>query len=56
MVIPRGIPAAAIAALREHVCDFLVKPFKVEELCAVVISALTACTHDIEVISGILNG
>jgi CheY-like chemotaxis protein/anti-sigma regulatory factor (Ser/Thr protein kinase) len=52
LIIERGTPAAAIAALREHVCDFLVSPFTIEELRAVVNSALAECAADeIEVIS-----
>ena len=52
MIIERGAPAAAIRALREHVCDFLVRPFTIEELRVVVNSALVACpAHEIEVVS-----
>src|SRR5260370_10469822 len=51
-IVERGTPADAIRALREHVCDFLVNPFTIQELRAVVNSSLLTCLgHKIEAVS-----
>ncbi len=51
-IVERGTPAAAIRALRAHVCDFLIKPFTIQELRAVVNSSLATCpAQKIEVVS-----
>jgi len=51
-IAERSTPAAGILALREHACDFLIKPFTIQELRAVVNSALTTCAaQKIEVVS-----
>ncbi len=50
LTIEPGVPDAALRALREHVCDFLISPFTPEELRAVVNSALAGCpASEIEV-------
>ncbi len=52
LIVEHGTPEAAIGALREHVCDFLVRPFTIDELRTVVNLALAECpAHEIEVIS-----
>lgn len=45
-------PELMIGALRQHICDFLAKPFTAEELRAAVNNALTGCpVNAIEVVS-----
>jgi CheY-like chemotaxis protein/anti-sigma regulatory factor (Ser/Thr protein kinase) len=45
-------PEAVVGALREHVCDFLSKPFTQEELTEAVSATLAACpSAEIEVVS-----
>lgn len=52
MMTAYGTTEAVIGALREHVCDFLTKPFTIAELRAAVQLALTATdAAEIEVIS-----
>ncbi|HZN10905.1 MAG TPA: response regulator [Blastocatellia bacterium] len=43
MMTAHGTPDAIIGALRERVCDFLVKPFTISELRGAVSSALATC-------------
>src|SRR4030095_14507034 len=52
MMTAHGTPDAIIGALRERVCDFLVKPFTISELRGAVSSALaTSPPLKIEVVS-----
>ncbi|HWQ35657.1 MAG TPA: response regulator [Blastocatellia bacterium] len=52
MITANGTPEAVISALREQVCDFLLKPFTLAELRAAVSRALATCeAARIEVIS-----
>lgn len=52
MMTGHGTPDAVIGALREHVCDFLTKPFSIAELRKAVGVALAACpVAEIEVVS-----
>lgn len=52
MITANGTPDVVISALREQVCDFLLKPFTIEELREAVRQALSSCEPPkIEVIS-----
>ena len=54
VMVGSAAPEASIAALREHICDFLAKPFTVEELHEAINSALTGCPATaIEVVSAL---
>src|SRR6266436_3411453 len=52
LTIAHGTPDTVLKALRARVCDFLIRPFKPEELRRVIDSAISGCpAQAIEVIS-----
>jgi len=52
LTIEHGTPDTVLKALRARVCDFLIRPFKPEELRRVIDSAISGCpAQEIEVIS-----
>jgi CheY-like chemotaxis protein/anti-sigma regulatory factor (Ser/Thr protein kinase) len=52
MITGHGTSEAVLGALREKVCDFLIKPFNIDDLRVAVNAALAACgVSDIEVVS-----